>query len=127
MNWLASQSSFLLTYETLVYTVYFVHLSQVSPMQVHLYTMILQFHPCLLNQKQLGEDLIWAVVTAQGQMRCFLENSCEQSLTILGIAGMLDSDFLDSVIHSFICPVHLPSVGVDLIFSIVLVCLYTFG
>ena len=81
MNLLAFQSSFFLTYETLVYTVYFVHLSQVSTMQVHLYTMILQFPPCLLkNQKQLGEDLIWAVVAAQSQMKCFLENSCAQSL-----------------------------------------------
>ena len=49
-------------------------------MQFHLYTMILQFPPCLLIQKQLGEDLIWVVVTAQGQMKCFLENSHEQSL-----------------------------------------------
>ena len=40
---------------------------------------------------------------------------------------MLDSDFLDSVIHSLIWPVRLPFVGVDLIFSIVLVCLCTFG
>ena len=81
MMWLAFQSSFLLTYETLVYAVYFVHLSQVSPMQVHLYTVILQFPPCLVkNQKQLREDLIWAVATAQGQMKCFLENSREQSL-----------------------------------------------
>ena len=128
MSWLASQSSFLLTYETLVYMVYFVLFSQVSPMQFHLYTMILQFPPCLLkNQKQLREDLIWAVVTAQGQMKSFLENSHEQSLTVLGIAGMLDSDFLDSVMHSFVWPVCLPYVGVDLIFSIVLVHLYTFG
>ena len=80
MNWLAFQSSFLLTYKTLVYMVYFVHLSQVSPVQFHLYTMILQFPPCLLNQKQLEEDLIWAVSTAQGLVKRFLENSCEQSL-----------------------------------------------
>ena len=39
MSWLAFQSSFLLTYETLVYTVYFVHLAQVSPVQFHLYTI----------------------------------------------------------------------------------------
>ena len=125
MSWLAFQSSFLLTYETLVYTVFFVHLSRVSPVQFHLYTMILHFPPCLLNQKQLEEDLIWAVSTAQGLVKCFLENSREQSLTVLGIAGMLDSDLLDSVIHSFMCPVRSTSVGVDLIFSIVLVCLYT--
>ena len=127
MSWLAFQSSFLLTCKTLVYMVYFVHLSQVSPVQFHLYTMILQFPPCLLNQKQLEEDLIWAVSTAQGLVKHFLENSHEQSLTILGIAGMLGSDFLVSVNQSFMCPVRLTSVGVDLIFSIVLVCLYTFG
>ena len=121
MSWLAFQSSFLLTYETLVYTVYFVHLSQASPVQFHLYTMILQFPPCLLNQKQLKEDLIWAVTTAQDLVKRFLENSHEQSLTILGIAGMLDSDFLDSVDQSSMCPVCSTSVGVDLIFSIVLV------
>ena len=63
-----------------MYMVYFVHLYQVSPVQVHLYTMILQFPPCLLNQKQFEEDLIWAVVTAQGQIKYFLENSHEQSL-----------------------------------------------
>ena len=80
MSWLAFQSSFLLTYETLVYTVYFVRLSQVSPVQFHLYTMILQFSPCLLNQKELTVDLIWAVLTAQGLVKCFLENSHEQSL-----------------------------------------------
>ena len=40
---------------------------------------------------------------------------------------MLDSDFLDSVIHSLACPVYLPSVGVDLILGIFLVGLYTFG
>ena len=61
-----------------MYMVYFVLLSQVSPMQFHLYTMILQFPPFLLIQKQLGEDLIWA--TAKGQMEHFLENSNEQSL-----------------------------------------------
>ena len=66
------------------------------------------------------------MLIAQGWMKHFLKNSHEHE-TILGIAGVLDSDLLDSVIHSFICPVHLPSVGVDLIFSIVLVCLYTFG
>ena len=80
MSWLAFQSSFLLTYETLVYMVYFVHLSQVSPVHLHLYTMILQLPPCLLNQKQLKEDLIWAESTAQGLVKCFLENSHEQSL-----------------------------------------------
>ena len=67
---------------------YFVLLSQVFPMQVHLYTMILQLPPCLLNQKQLEEDLIRAVSIAQGWIKCILENSCEQSLTILEIAGM---------------------------------------
>ena len=46
---------------------------------------------------------------------------------VSGLAGMLDHDFLDSVIHSFIWSVCLPSVGVDLIFSIALVCLYIFG
>ena len=97
-------------------------------MQVHLYIIILQFPPCLLkNQKQLGEDPIWAVVAAQGWMKCFLENSCAESLIVFGIAGMLDSDFLDSVIHSFIWPVYLPSVGEDLSLSIALVHLYTFG
>ena len=121
MSWLAFQSSFSLTYETLVYMVYFAHLSQVSPVHFHLYTMILQFPPCLLNQKQLKEDLIWTLLTAQGLMKCFLENS--HSLTVLGIAQMLNSDFLDSIDQSFMCPVHLTSVGVDLIFSIVLVCL----
>ena len=80
MNRLAFQSSFMLTYKILVYVVYFVHLFQVSPVQFHLYAMILQFPPCLLNQKQLKEDLIWAVSTAQGQMEHFLENSREQSL-----------------------------------------------
>ena len=84
-------------------------------MLVHLYTMILQFPPCFLkNQDQLWQDQIWAVAATQSQMKCFL-------------AGMLHSDFLDSVIHSFIWAVHLPSVGVDLIFSIALVRLYTFG
>ena len=71
MSWLAFQSSLLLTYETLVCMVYFVHLSQVSPMQFHLYTMILQFPPCPLNQKQLEEDLIWAVLTALGLVNIF--------------------------------------------------------
>ena len=80
MSWLASRSSFFLTYETLVYMVHFVHLPQVSPVQFHLYTMILQFLPCLLNQKQLKEDLIWAVLTAQGLVKHFLEYSDEQSL-----------------------------------------------
>ena len=127
MSWLAFQSSFLFTYETLVYMVYFAHLSQVSPVQFHLYTMILQFPPCLLNQKQLKEDLIWAVLTAQDLVKRFLENCHEQSLTILGIAGMLDSGFLVSVDQSFMCPVCSTSVGVDLIFSIVLVCLYIFA
>ena len=126
MTWLAFQSSFLLTYETLVYTVCFVHLYQVSPMQAHLYTMILQFPPCCLKN-ELWEDLIWAVVAAQSRMKCFLENSHAQSPIVLGIAGMLDSDFLDSVIHSFIWAIHLPSVGVDLIFSIALIHLYIFG
>ena len=65
--------------------------------QFHLYTMILQFPPYLLIQKQLEEYIIWAVSTAQGLVKCFLENSHEQSLTILGIAGILDSDFLISV------------------------------
>ena len=53
--------------------VYFVHLSQVPPVQFHLYKMILQFPPCHLNQKQLEEDLIWAVLTAQGLVKGFLE------------------------------------------------------
>ena len=76
MNWLAFQSSFLLTYETLECKVYFPHF-QVSPVQFHLYTMILQFPPCLLilNQKELKEDLIWAMLIAQGLVKCFLENS----------------------------------------------------
>ena len=77
MSWLAFQSSPLLIYETLVYMVYFVHLFQVSPVQFHLYTMILQFPPCPLDQKQLKEDLIWAVLTAQGLVKHFLENSHE--------------------------------------------------
>ena len=51
MSRLAFQSSFLLTCETLECKVYFVHFSQVSPVQFHLYTMILQFPPCLLIQK----------------------------------------------------------------------------
>ena len=51
MNWLAFQISFLLTYETLLYTVYFVHLFQVSPMQFHLYTMILQFNSLYSESK----------------------------------------------------------------------------
>ena len=127
MNWLAFQSFFLLTYETLVYTVYFVHLFQVSPVQFHLYTMVLQFPPCLPNQKQLKEDLIWAVLTAQGLVKHFLENSREQSQDHIGNSWMLDCDLLDSVIHSIMCPVHSTSVGVNLIFSIVLVCLYIFG
>ena len=63
-----------------MYTVYFVHLSQVSPMQFHQYTMIVQFPPHFLNQKQLKEDLIWAVSTAQGLVKHFLGNSHGQSL-----------------------------------------------
>ena len=63
-----------------MYMVYSVLLSQMSPVQFHLYTMILQFLPCLLNQKQLKEDLMWAVSTAQGWMEHFLKNSHEQSL-----------------------------------------------
>ena len=81
MSWLAFQSFFLLTYETLECAVCFVHFFQVSPvLQFHLYTMILQFPPCLLIQKQLKEDLIWAVLTAQGLVKHFPENSHEQSL-----------------------------------------------
>ena len=83
MNWLAFQSSFLLNYETLECKVYFPHFPQVSPVvQFHLYTMILQFPPCLLIliQKELKEDLIWAMLIAQGLVKCFLENSHEQSL-----------------------------------------------
>ena len=39
---------------------YFPHVSQVSPVQFHLYIMVLQFPPCLLilNQKELKEDLM---------------------------------------------------------------------
>ena len=40
---------------------------------------------------------------------------------------MLDSVLLDSVVHPFIEAVCSPSVGVDLIFNMVLVCLYTLG
>ena len=90
MNWLAFQSSFLLTYEILECKVYFPRVSPV--VQFHLYTMILQFPPCLLilNQKELEEDLITAMSIAQGLVKHFLENSHE-SLTVLGIAGILDS------------------------------------
>ena len=80
MSWLAFQSSFLLICETLDCKVYFVHFPQVSPVQFLLYTVILQFPPCLLIKKQLKEDLIWAVSTAQGLVKHFLENSHEQSL-----------------------------------------------
>ena len=62
---------------------YFPHFLQASPvLQFHLYTMILQFPPCLLilNQKEHEEDLIWAVLTTQGLVKRFLENSREQSL-----------------------------------------------
>ena len=55
------------------------HVPQVSlEMQVHLYTMVLQFPPCLLilNQKELEDEcLIWEVSIAQGLMKCFVENS----------------------------------------------------
>ena len=55
---------------------YFVHFPQVSPvLQFHLYTTILQFPSCFLIQKQFEEDLIWAVLTAQGLVKHFLENS----------------------------------------------------
>ena len=83
MNWLAFQSSFLLTYRILECRVCFPHFPQVSPVvQFHLYTMILQFPPCLLilNRKKFEEDLIWAMSIAQGLVKHFLENSCEQSL-----------------------------------------------
>ena len=45
-----------------------IHFAQVS-------TMILQFPPCLLIliQKELEEDLIWAVSTALGLVKHFLE------------------------------------------------------
>ena len=84
MSWLAFQSSFLLTCKTLECKVYFVDFSQVSPVQFHLYAMILQFPPCPLNQKQLKEDLIWAVSTAQGLVKHFLENSHEQNPDHIG-------------------------------------------
>ena len=74
MNWLAFQSSFLLTYEILECKVYFPHFPQVYPvLWFHLYTMILQFPPCLLilNQKELEEDLIWAMLIAQGLVNVF--------------------------------------------------------
>ena len=63
MSWLASQSSFFLTCKILECKVYFPHVPQVSPVQLHLYTMILQFPPCLLtlSQKELEQDLIWAM------------------------------------------------------------------
>ena len=100
MNWLAFQSFFLLTYGILECRVWFPHFPQASPVvQFHLYTMILQFPHCLLilNQKELKEDLIWAMSIAQGLVKYFLDNSRKQSLTVLGIAGALDSDFLISV------------------------------
>ena len=81
MTWLAFQSSFLLTYETLVYTVYFVHLSQVSPMQVHLYTMILQFPPLFSEKSKaaLGRSNLGSGDCTESD-EVFLENSHEQSL-----------------------------------------------
>ena len=81
MSWLASQSSFLLTCDILECKVYIPHVPQVSPVQFHLYTMILQFPPCLLilNQKELEEDLIWAMLIAQGLVICFCERLKSQN------------------------------------------------
>ena len=126
MSWLTFQSSFLLTCETPVYAVYFVRLSQVSPVQFHLHNDSAISTMSSESKAARGRSNLGSVNCA-GLVKHFLENSYEQSLTILGITGMLDSDLLDSVVHSFMCPVYLTSVGVDLIFSIVLVCLYTFG
>ena len=127
MNWLAFQSSFLLTFEILgcKYLV-----PWPSPVQVQMY---LWFSPFLLilNQKkqQKLEDkcLVWALSVEQGLVKRFLENSPWQFLVILGIAGVWNSAFCDSVVWLFMCPVCSTSVRVHLILSIVLVLLYTLG
>ena len=93
MSWLASQSSFLLTFEILECKVYFPHVPQVSPVvQFHLYIMILKFPPCLLIFESKGaqgrlSNLGNVDYTGSGEMFS-REFSLTQSLTILGTAGV---------------------------------------
>ena len=74
MNWLAFQSSFLLTFEILECK-YLVPRS--SPVQVQVW-IHLQFPPFLLilnQKKQKLECPMWALSVEQGLVKHFLENS----------------------------------------------------